>query len=379
MEFMSNIGSGADIYRPSLFELIAQEKLREMIRPALRYILSVYAQRYPRYLLRIVNRYDELYTIMMLFIEKHYLKEWSASFAENFYGLKRSRLLKIKLNLPEAVPDKELRQLRDKDIWSSLFFLVGLPYIKIKLDDLYEKVSGGAGARLLGEMFPIRDNFNEGHLQLNFKERARRLLRSLFRNFYPWVNAIYYGSILIFNIFYVYDKTPYYTPWLKLMGIRIQRMSAQDYREHYIRMNQQRPSLNLQGMTRLQATRYLLSIILSRGFDFLKILLPMSIFFFKFLEWWYSSEFSKRASGDNDIEMPPPDMIPPDSRGIPLPESTNICPLCTNNLANPTAIPSGYVFCYTCIHHHVEEFGCCPITLIKINIDELRRVYNSTM
>ncbi|CAG8828480.1 21250_t:CDS:1, partial [Dentiscutata erythropus] len=63
----------------------------------------------------------------------------------------------------------------------------------------------------------------------------------------------------------------------------------------------------------------------------------------------------------------------PDLRGIPLPESTNICPLCTDNLANPTAIPSGYVFCYTCIHHHVEEFGCCPVTLIKINIDELRR------
>ncbi|CAG8461434.1 4298_t:CDS:2 [Diversispora eburnea] len=360
MEFMSNISSGADIYRPSLFELIAQEKLREMIRPALRYILSVYAQRYPRYLLRIVNRYDELYTIMMLFIEKHYLKEWSASFAENFYGLKRSRLLKTKINLPEAVPDKELRLLRNEDIWN----------------DLYEKVSGGAGARLLGEIFPVRDNINEGHLQLNPKERIRRLLRSIFRNFYPWVNALYYGSILIFNIFYLYDKTPYYTPWLKLMGIQIQRMSAQDYREHYIRI--QRPPPNLQGMTRIQATRYLLSTILSRGFNFLKILLPMSIFFFKFLEWWYSSEFSKRAGGD-DIEIPPPDMISPDLRGIPLPESTNICPLCTDNLANPTAIPSGYVFCYTCIHHHVEEFGCCPVTLIKINIDELRRVYNSTM
>jgi hypothetical protein len=41
MEFMSDIGSGADIYRPSLFELIAQEKLRALIQPAARYVLSV--------------------------------------------------------------------------------------------------------------------------------------------------------------------------------------------------------------------------------------------------------------------------------------------------------------------------------------------------
>ncbi|CAG8778879.1 8432_t:CDS:2, partial [Acaulospora morrowiae] len=76
MEFMSDISSGADVYRPSLFELIAQEKLKEMIQPASKYILSVYAQRHPRYLLRIVNWYDELYTVIMLFIERHYLKEW---------------------------------------------------------------------------------------------------------------------------------------------------------------------------------------------------------------------------------------------------------------------------------------------------------------
>lgn len=41
MEFMSDISSGADIYRPSLFELLAQEKLRALIQPAVRYILSV--------------------------------------------------------------------------------------------------------------------------------------------------------------------------------------------------------------------------------------------------------------------------------------------------------------------------------------------------
>ena len=42
MEFFSNVG-GADPLRPSLFELIAQEQLRDLLQPALKYVLSVSA------------------------------------------------------------------------------------------------------------------------------------------------------------------------------------------------------------------------------------------------------------------------------------------------------------------------------------------------
>ena len=42
MEFFSSIG-GADPLRPSLFELIAQEQLRDLLQPALKYVLSVSA------------------------------------------------------------------------------------------------------------------------------------------------------------------------------------------------------------------------------------------------------------------------------------------------------------------------------------------------
>jgi len=41
MEFMSNLGGGAQADRPSLFELIAQDKMREMLEPALRYVIAV--------------------------------------------------------------------------------------------------------------------------------------------------------------------------------------------------------------------------------------------------------------------------------------------------------------------------------------------------
>jgi len=95
MEFYNDFGG--DPLKPSLFELVAQEQLRDLLQPALKYILSVcpsrdasahntsltvtvtcqvFAQQYPRYLLRIVNKHEEFYALLMLFVERHYLKTY---------------------------------------------------------------------------------------------------------------------------------------------------------------------------------------------------------------------------------------------------------------------------------------------------------------
>ena len=88
---------GGDPLKPSLFELVAQEQLRDLLQPALKYVLSVsptvtttqstgasieyspqvFAQRHPRYLLRIVNRHEEFYAVIMLYVERHYLRKYS--------------------------------------------------------------------------------------------------------------------------------------------------------------------------------------------------------------------------------------------------------------------------------------------------------------
>jgi hypothetical protein len=41
MEFFNSVGG--DPLRPSLFELIAQEQLRDLLQPALKYVLAVSA------------------------------------------------------------------------------------------------------------------------------------------------------------------------------------------------------------------------------------------------------------------------------------------------------------------------------------------------
>ena len=73
----SSNGTASDPFRPSFFEMVAQEQLSQLLKPAVRYVLTVLAQRHPRYLLRIVNRFDEVYALLMLAVERHYLRTWS--------------------------------------------------------------------------------------------------------------------------------------------------------------------------------------------------------------------------------------------------------------------------------------------------------------
>ncbi|KAG2190482.1 hypothetical protein INT46_011699 [Mucor plumbeus] len=383
MEFMSALGSQEDAYRPSLFELVAQEKLKELLQPAVQYVLAIYAQRYPRLLLRVVNNHEEFYAAIMLLVERHYLKEWGGSFAENFYGLKRvstSHLDSIKFASP--INSQSSPALTTREITKSLLVLVGLPYVKCRLDLLYQKVSGGSASSILGDNEQLEmENEELASPETSTKRKLVIRLMRLFKKIYPIINFLYYGSNLAYNVAYLFGKTKYYTPWLHLLGLEVKRMSMNDYRAHYDKAagSTQQPFSLLKNPLGAATT------VFSKVIEFLKVLLPMSIFFFKFLEWWYSSEFSRGGtSHDEDGEnvVPPPEKIKPDPRGTKLPSTANTCPLCLSSpINNPTALPSGYVFCYTCAYHYVEEHSRCPVTWIKINngAEDLTKLYADVM
>lgn len=111
--------------------------------------------------------------------------------------------------------------------------------------------------------------------------------------------------------------------------------------------------------------------------DSLKVLLPTAIFFIKFLEWWYSpSSPARSVSGPPKGPMvPPPKLLAPHPKGLSV-DRTNYgeCPLCQGVIVNATALPSGYVFCYRCIHAHVEEHNQCPVTLTAAHLWQLRKI-----
>lgn len=129
--------------------------------------------------------------------------------------------------------------------------------------------------------------------------------------------------------------------------------------------------------------RYLL-LIPRYAFDAFKIVLPTSIFFFKFLEWWYSSDYARSrrggsGQGASDPPVKPPRPLDPHPRGVLADEEEKLapgqCPICrTQPQANPTALPTGWVCCYKCAFAYVQEHRRCPVTFAAATTGDLRRI-----
>ncbi|KAJ2933452.1 hypothetical protein H1R20_g3630, partial [Candolleomyces eurysporus] len=223
MEFFNDIG--ADPLKPSLFELVAQEQLKDLLQPALKYVLAVFAQRYPRYLLRLVNRHEEFYALIMLVVERHYLTKHNASFSENFYGLKRRRRPYIETERTKAavgqVPAGD--KLRSSEVWKSLVFLIGIPYVRAKMQDYFEELGGGISSDVMEESMDTRQ------IQMLTDQSLRGRFRRAFKRLYPWLNMSFEGWLLIYNISYLFNQTPAYRPWLNWIGVDLRRLGIEDF------------------------------------------------------------------------------------------------------------------------------------------------------
>ncbi|KAJ3334323.1 ubiquitin-protein ligase peroxin 12 [Blyttiomyces sp. JEL0837] len=304
MEFLSNASSSSseDPFRPSIFELVAQDKMSDLLKPALRYALSVYAHRYPRQLLPIVNNLEHVYALLMLIVERSYLLEWNGSLAENFYGLRR---------VPTSVGGplkRKSKRLGAAQLWGSLVFLVGLPYAKSLVDEYYESIAGGA-ERLFGRRIATTPS-DTSNQDRNLLDTIKTSAKRGFKSSYPYIKSLYNAALLYYQVAYMYGFSEYYTPWLAILGLRIRRMSQHDYREHEEKqqsLSQLNPS-SLSTLSKFQFIKQIINMTASKSLSALKIALPMSIFFFKFLEWWYASEYHKQI-GIQPIP-PPPALIP---------------------------------------------------------------------
>ncbi|KAF2227160.1 Pex12 amino terminal region-containing protein, partial [Elsinoe ampelina] len=420
MEFMTSLQSGLDEQKPSLFELLSEQQLASLIPPSLRYLLAVATHRHPRYLLRILNSFDEVYALLSLVVERYYLKTYGGGFTENFYGLKRERVLSVRngevpraaLGAPELV--RESLRLKSKDVWKNLAVMVGLPYIKRKLDESYD--IHAAHANLLGPQFSNRDELSSN---ATIRQRIMYYHKWFLRNVYPSVNAAFYFSMLAFNLAYLFDGTKYHSPFLWLIGSRMRRMNAADHKAIALATNPPPPTSRAgvrPGQTnRIFSPRLLTQTVYPRLLSSLKILLPTSIFALKFLEWWHASDFARQLSrkASEGLELPAPTIsgLPsPPKTAKPAPEksgvtfsteektapdqnnmqdsdsssleksstsnafrnppissttlmpiltvppaySSELCPICLASITTPTASPSGYVYCYTCIFRWVE-------------------------
>ncbi|CAD6446321.1 fde7507e-8106-4f3a-9dd2-e1f72eccc1ac-CDS [Sclerotinia trifoliorum] len=385
-----------DPYKPSLFELLSSTQLSSLLPPSLHYLLTIATHRHPRYLLPILNSFHEIHALLFLAVEHHYLTTYSSSFVENFYSLKRERAL------PPAVGDlrltagaanaslRETTKLTRGDVWKNLAVLVGIPYLKRRLDESQEI---NAPRALLGA------NYTRMPPNPTLKQRFLHYYRWFLTNVYPSVNAAYYFSILAFNLRYLFSGSKsgsgvYSDPFLWLIGTRIRRLSQADFQAFEAIKNAASSSIpgsNL-GIRSLLDPR----LAMGRIGSGLKLLLPTSIFALKFLEWWHASDFARQLSrkATEGLELPPPIISytpspakepetaskstseerqpseaeeptnPPISTLTQLPiyvvpapsASTSLenCPICLEEITTPTACQTGYVYCYTCIHRWIE-------------------------
>ncbi|KAL4939297.1 peroxisome assembly protein 12 [Aspergillus oleicola] len=413
MEYLPSLQQEFDDHKPSLFELLAEQQLSDLLPPSIRYILAVATHRHPRYLLRVLNSYDEVYALLSLIVERYYLRNFGGSFTENFYSLKRERVLLTKNGeIPRAQlgapgPVRDSLKLRTSDVWKNLFVMVGIPYLKRKLDEGYD-IHAAPQASLLMSGGPRYNPSDDLPPSPTIRQRLMHAYKWFLRNVYPSVNAAYYFSVLAFNLAYLFDNTKYPSPFLWLIGTRIRRLSSADH--HAIskilegkpqnpRGARTRPGTGLLGLLSPQ-NLYPQALVSLRYF------LPASIFALKFLEWWHASDFSRQLArkATDTLDIPAPitkGMIPPSERKrkpsasekekqdttsspksalksstspsskrpkppisassylpiftVSLPpadtDASSACPICLNNLTNPTACQTGYVYCYVCIFH----------------------------
>ena len=249
----------------------------------------------------------------MLAVERHYLKTYGGGFTENFYGLKRERVLRIKggesprarLGAPGLM--RETLQLQERDIWNNLAVMVGLPYLKRKLDESYDIHIPQAAI--------IGPSYNRDALphDATLRQRILYYYKWFLRNIYPSVNAAYYFSLLAFNLAYLSDNTKHSSPFLWLISTRIRRLNEADHRAIALAAQPAASSPSHPAARPGQAGSMFnpltfASVIYPRLLSSLKILLPTSIFALKFLEWWHASDFARQLSkrATEGLDLPPP-------------------------------------------------------------------------
>lgn len=250
----------------------------------------------------------------MLAVEGHYLRTYGGGFTENFYSLKRERILRIKggeaprarIGAPALM--RETLKLHTQDIWKNLAIMVGLPYLKRKLDESYD--IHVPPVSLLAPNFLNRDRLP---VDASIRQRIIYYYKWFLRNVYPSINAAYYFSLLAFNFAYLFDNTKYSSPFLWLVGTRIRRLNQADH--HAIAIAAQYPAAAIpQPGGRPGQTNSLLSpltltrTVYPRLLSSLRLLLPTSIFALKFLEWWHASDFARQLSRKSaeGLDLPPP-------------------------------------------------------------------------
>ena len=281
-EFAAHLNQGLSDNRPTIFEVVAEESMANVLKPAVSYALKVLATSNPDRWSWLWRFGDELHVFLDYIVQNYYLKNFNGSISENFYSLKRVRI--------NGVEIKE-GSLSTSERYLSLLMLVGVPYGKLKLDQLFERV---------------REENVSGMLS-SYSSRKRSYLLHLKRIFiyvYPFVHFTWETIFLCYYFLYIFKFSQAHSPLLHVIGLSLQRLARQDILRHSSVKNvSQRLASGKTVAERVAAitgsVSSILGTVLTSG-------LPVVIFFLKFMDWWYSSDHDGATRSVTQLPIPPP-------------------------------------------------------------------------
>jgi peroxin-12 len=270
-----------------------------------------------------------------------------------------------------------------------------VPYLRAKLDALYLEAMATASRQTANssttatatsdsrtssatsQPTSTQDSSSSLLQQIDYRRRAIEVFRAV----YPFLSSAHEAARFWYQLLYLLNKTPYFSPELHLLGLVVARVSVQDvamaerrkemrYNERLLWARQGR------GGPLIQKIRETWVRVSSAAGTHTRSALILAVFGYKLLEWWYTSAEQKLGGQEAPPPPPPPPAPKPSPQGIRLPNDLGLCPLCRSKRVNSAMIAtSGYVFCYPCAYKFVESHGCCPVTKITARVDQIRRLY----
>lgn len=302
---------------PTLFELSMANGLTASLKPAFEYFLGVFAARGHEWAVHTSHRKEEMFLVLMMAVERHYLGTCGASFAENFYGLRRAR------------PDGS--DLSPKAKLLSLLELTLVPYLR----------------------------------QLSLGPSDYRKL-----SVYVW--SLYEVASLGFQTAYLFNHSKFANPLLWLQGVVLARLTAEDMKKLSEKAASEAvtwSSNKLRFVLQQSAMLLRYSVILSA------VMFKLVEYYYSPQNRAAREAQDMRRFGPSAV--PPPRPLPPQLHAAHLLANPALCPICGESRTDPALSSSGYCFCFKCIHKYVEQHKSCPITGSPCELLEIRRIFST--
>jgi len=378
--------------RPTFFELIAAERLAPSLKGALAYALGTLANAgAPGVAHYALDRGDEVFAALTFLAELKSFASGDGSLAESVYGLQR---------VPRTLTSAHVRSdgRYRIDGWQrflSAAILAFGPYARSKAAALHERLAPEqyVDARRRSSVFEAsgdRMGVSESEdAAIEAAVRARREARGLrgaatraFVAAYPAANALAEAATFVTWTGYLLGRWNVNDPTLMLVDCYVTRALPAELEANARELDayRQRQLAGARASNSAASRALGVGALTTKNFimDYAQSALIAAVIGFKLTEWWYGAA-EERVVGAATLPVPPPPpRPPPHPEGIALPDDTGLCPLCRKQIRNPAVLTcSGYVFCFACVHAHVDRYGDCPVSRHRAfnGVDDIRRVY----